>query len=106
MVYYTMDIFTRSREHTTIMTEFVKIRYNRDPMGQYVSNHIFQAKVYEIIGDIGKIKTFINDIFLHFKGSFYLHIDQIRVTFDSLREAGLKVNTPECSVGLKNIIYL
>ena len=69
-------------------------------MGLCASGDIFQAKVYELIGDIGCIMTYIDDILVLDKGIFSRHIDQIRVIFASLRAAGLKVNAPKCSFGL------
>ena len=39
-----------------------KFRYDRIPMGLCASGDIFKAKVDEILGDIGGVKTYIDNI--------------------------------------------
>ena len=45
-----------------IVTELCKFEYNSIPMGVCASGDIFQAKVYELIGDLKGIKTYFYDI--------------------------------------------
>ena len=106
MGYYTIRLYPASQDMTTIDTEFGKLKYDRLPMGMYASGDIFQAKVDEPLGDIEGIKMCINDILVLGKDIFKNHIDQMRITFGRLRAAGLKVNTPKCSFGLKDMHYL
>ena len=70
-------------------------------MGMCTSGDIFQAKVHELLGDINSVKTCINDILVLSKDSFEKHIGQLKIIFSRLRAAGLKVNAPKCSFGLK-----
>ena len=91
---------------TGIVTEFGKFGYNHLPMGMCANGDIFQAKVDKLIGDIEGVKTYICDILVLSKDSFENHIYQLRILFDRLRAAGLKVNAPRCSFGLKEIPYL
>ena len=49
---------------------------------------------------------YIDDILVFCKDSFENHIDHLRIIFRRLRAAGLKVNAPKCSFGLKRIPYL
>ena len=88
------------------VTKLGKFRYNRLPMGMYASGNIFQAKVDELLGDIEGVKAHIDDIIIVSKDSFENYIDQLILTFFRLRGAGLKVNAPSCSFGLKEILYL
>ena len=67
---------------------------------------IFQAKVDKLLGDIEGVKTYIDDILVLGKDTFEKHIEQLRIIFGRLRAAGLKVNAPKCSFGLKEIPYL
>ena len=67
---------------------------------------IFQDKLDKLLCDIKGVKTYIDDILVLIKQSFSKHIYQIRVTFTRLRTAGLKVNAPKCSFGLKYVPYL
>ena len=68
--------------------------------------YIFQEKLDKLIGDIEGIKTYINDILVLSKESLYNNIYQIRFIFARLRIAGLKVDSPKFSLGLKWIPYL
>ena len=70
------------------------------------SRDIFQAKVDKILGDTEGVKTYINDLLVLVKDSFEKHKKQLIILFGRLREAGLKVNAPKCSFGLKEITYL
>ena len=106
MGYYTIRLDPASKDITTIVTEFGKFRYNVLPMGMCVSGDIFQAKVYELLGDIEGVKCYIDDILAVCKGTFADHIGQLRMIFRRLQKAGLKVNASKCSFGLKEIPYL
>ena len=75
-------------------------------MGMCASGDIFQAKVDELLGDIEGLNTYINDIIVLGKDSFEKYIEQMIIIFGRLRAAGLKVNAPKCSFGLKDIHYL
>ena len=52
----------------TIITEFGKYQYRRLPMGVSFSLDIFQPKIYDLLGDIEGIKSYIDDILLIKKG--------------------------------------
>ena len=51
MGYYTMRLFTASKDMKLIVTGFGKFRYNSTPMGMCASVDIFQAKIenYSVI---------------------------------------------------------
>ena len=106
MGYYTIQLTPGSKDMTTIVTEFGKFRYNCLPMGMCVSGDIFQAKVNELLGDIDGVKAYIDDILVLCKGSFDDHIQQLRLCFSRIQQAGLKINAKKCSFGLKEIPYL
>ena len=91
---------------TTIFTEFGKLRYNRLSMGICALGNIFLSKVDKLLGDIKGVKRYIDDTLVLSKYSFEKHKDQPRIIFGRLRAAGLKVNAPKCSFGLKEINYL
>ena len=67
---------------------------------------IFQAKVNMLLGDIKGVKIYIDDIIVLRKDRFEKNIDQLIIIFGRLRTAGIKVNAPMCSFGLKEITYL
>ena len=59
MGYYTIRIFTASKDTTTIVTEFEKFRYNCLTTGMCALGDIFQEKVYGLLGDIKGVKTYM-----------------------------------------------
>ena len=75
-------------------------------MGMCASGDIFQAKVDELIGDIGGIKKYIDDILVLSKDFFRKHIEKLRMISGILHAADLKVNEPKCIYGLKDTSYL
>ena len=83
---------------TTIVTEFDKFRYNCLSMDMCASGDIFQAKVYELLGDIEGVKTYTNDILVLIKDSFENHAYQMRIICDILCATGLK------SMGLSAVL--
>ena len=106
MGYYTIPLAECSKDITTIVTEFGKFRYTCLPMGMVISGDIFQAKIYDLVGDIEGIRTYIDDILCIGKGSFSQHLQQLEEVFRRFLKAGLKVNAAKCSFGLKEIPYL
>ena len=101
MWYYIITIYPASQDMTMIVTEFGKFRYNCLPMGMCASGGIFQAKVYELPGDIKGVKRYIYGILVVSKDSFENHIRHMKIIFLRLRASVLKVNAPKCSFGLK-----
>ena len=71
MVYYTIDISTKSHGLTTTVAKFGKFRYNSVPMGLCASSDTFKAKVDKIIGCIESFKNYINNIIVLGKGILY-----------------------------------
>ena len=106
MGYYTIRLPPTSQDMATIVTEFGKFRYNRLPIGRCASGDIFQARVDELLGDIEGVKTYIDDTLVLSRDLFKNHIDQLKMIFDRLRDAGLKDNSPKCIFRLKEIPYL
>ena len=75
-------------------------------MGMCALGDILKAKVDELLGNIEGIKTYIDNIFVLGKDCFRKQIEQIRMIFGILRSEGLKVNSPKCSFGFRDITYL
>ena len=63
-------------------------------MGMCDSVDISQDKVDDLLGDIGGLKMYINDILFLIKDYFGNHIEHLRMIFSRLRNVGLKVNEP------------
>ena len=103
MEYYTIRLSPASQDMTTIVTEFVKFRYNRLPMGMCSLGDIFQDKVNKLLGDVEAVKTYIDDILVLSKESFYKHTDKLRIIYGTLHATYLKLNALKCSFVLNYI---
>ena len=90
----------------TIITEYGKYRYKRLPMGVSCSPDIFQAKIYELLGDIEGTRAYIDDILVVKKGTFDEHLKQLDEIFRRCKKSDLKLNAEKCRFGLNEIDYL
>jgi len=106
MGYYHIALSPEAADMCTIITEFGKFRYKRLPMGVSCSPDIFQAKIYELLGDIEGTKAYIDDILVIKKGTFDEHLVQLDTIFDRCQKVGLKINAEKCRFGLNKIDYL
>ena len=106
MGYYHIRLSDQASDMCTIITEFGKYRYKRLPMGVSCSPDIFQAKIYELLGDIEGTKAYIDDILVVKKGSFEEHLQQLEEIFRRCQKTNLKLNAEKCRFGLNEIDYL
>ena len=106
MGYYTIQLGTKLKDITTIVTEFGNLQYNVLPMVKVMSGDIFQDKSNELLCDIKRVKSYIDDIHVLNKGNFADHMEQLRICFSRIRKAVLKINANKCRFGLKDIPYL
>ena len=95
MGYYTIRLSPASEYMTAIATEFGKFRYNLLPMGMCTLGDIFQSKVYNLIGDIEGVKTYIDGILVLRQDCIRKHTEQLRMIFGRLCASGLKSNAPK-----------
>ena len=80
--------------------------YNRYLMVMYRSGGIFQAKLYYLITVIDVISIYILNIMVLIKDGFTKRKDSLKVIFSGVCIVGMKINSPECSLGLKDVPYL
>ena len=106
MGYYHIQLSPTAADMCTIITEYGKFRYKRLPMGVACSPDIFQAKIYELLGDIDGTKAYIDDILVVKKGTFDEHLAQLDEIFRRCLKANLKMNPLKCRFGLNEIDYL
>ena len=75
-------------------------------MGVACSPDIFQAKIYELMGDLEGVKAYIDDLLVIKKGTFSQHLEQLEEVFRRCLKSNLKLNAEKCSFGLNEIEYL
>ena len=106
MGYYHIRLSDKSSELCTIVTEFGKCKYKRLAMGVSCSPDIFQAKLYELLGDIQSTKPYIYDILSINKGTFSEYLEQLEENFRHRQKANLQLNADKCSFGINETNYL
>ena len=106
MVYYTIRLDAKSKDRTTILMEFGKFQYSFLSIGMGISGDIFQTKVKKLLGDIERVKAYIENIIVLDKGKFADHVGQLRFYFSRIRKSGLKIRSKKCIFILKEIPYL
>ena len=106
MGYYHISLSLAAADVCTIITKYSKYQYKRLPMGVACSPDIFQAKIYELLGDIEGTKAYIDDILVVKKGSFEEHLEQLNKIFWRCQKSNLKLNPLKCRFGLNEIDYL
>lgn len=106
MGYYHIRLSPEASDMCTIITEFGKYRYKRLPMGVSCSPDIFQAKIYELLGDIEGTKAYIDDILVIKRGLFEGHLEQLEEIFRRCQKTNLELNAEKCRFGLNEIDYL
>ena len=106
MGYYHIRLSEEASNMCTIITEFGKYRYKRLPMGVSCSPDIFQAKIYDLLGDIEGTRAYIDDILVIKRGTFSEHLEQLEEIFRRCQKTNLKLNADKCRFGLNEIDYL
>ena len=79
-----IQIYAKSKDITTVVTEFIKFQYNVLPMGMGISGYIFQAEFNELLGCIEVVKAYIDDILVLDKGTFVDHVEQLSIFFSHI----------------------
>ena len=106
MGHYHISLSEKAADMCTIITEFGKYRYKHLPMGVSCSPDIFQAKIYELLGDIEGTKAYMDDILVIKRGTFEEHLQQLEEVLKRCQRANIKLNAEKCSFGLNEIDYL
>ena len=75
-------------------------------MGVASSPDIFQAKTYQLLGNIRGVKAYIDDILVINRSSFIDHLNQLDEIFRRCHEVNLKINAEKCHFGVNEIDYL
>ena len=76
----------------TIVLPWGKYEYQRLPMGLCNSPDIFQEKMGELMADLEFVRAYIDDLIILTKDTWENHLQQLKVVFTRLRDAGLKVH--------------
>ena len=88
-----------------IVHKFGNFVYNRFLVRMCDLIDIFQAKLYNILGYIEVVKTYMNYVLFFIKETCSNQIEKLIVIFGRLSASVLKVSAPDCSLRLNYIPY-
>ena len=89
--YYQIQIHPDSTKYTAFTTPQGHYEFLRMPFGIRTAPSQFSKIMHSIFGDLEFIHIYLDDLTVHSK-SFEDHIEHLRITFDRLRAANLKLN--------------
>ena len=106
MGYYTIRLDPTSSRICTIIFPWGKYSYKRLPMGIAGSPDIFQSKMSELMATLEFVRTYLDDLLCITKGDLTDHLTKLRLVFDKLQDAGLKVNADKSNFCATETEYL
>ena len=106
MGYYHIELNPDSKKLCTIVLPWGKYEYQRLPMGLCNSPDIFQEKMGELMADLEFVRAYIDDLIILTKDTWEHHLEQLKIVFTRLRDAGLKVHAKKSFFGRTELEYL
>ncbi|CAF1143470.1 unnamed protein product [Brachionus calyciflorus] len=105
--YYQMKMDPKNKEKTAMATPFGLYHFVRMPFGSTNAPATFQRMVGKALkGLIGKICLVYLDDIIVYSRSVSEHIEHLKLIFDRLRKAALKLNRKKCFLMKSQVIYL
>ena len=89
MGYYTIRLDARSQDVCTIITPWGGYTYLRLPMGVMCVPDIFQDRMYDLMAEIKRARTYLDDLLVISRGSFNEHLIDLEKVLKRLSEANL-----------------
>jgi len=106
MGYYHIELTPNSKRLCTIVLPWGKYEYQRLPMGLCNSPDIFQEKMSVLMEGLEFVRTYIDDVLIHTKGSLTDHLSKLHVVLRRIKHAGLKINAKKSFFARPELEYL
>ena len=103
--YYHMVLSEESRPKTVFVSSFGKWEFKRSPFGLAQALAYFQRLVNEVLSGLTFAFGYLDDI-LVFSYDMESHLKHLRLLFERLRSADLKLKEVKCNFLKKHIQYL
>ena len=81
-------------------------QYRKLPMGICNAPDIFQSIMMRLLGDLGFVHVYIDDILITSNGTFTDHMDKLNQVLKRLDKAGFRANVRKCSFAAAKVEYL
>ena len=103
--YYHMVLSEESRPKSAFVSAYSKWEFKRCPFGLAQAPAYFQRLVKEVLSDLTFAFGYLDDI-LVFSPDMETHLKHLRILFERLRSANLKLKEIKCNFLKKHIQYL
>ena len=103
--YYHMVLSEKSRPKSAFVSSFGKWEFKRCPFGLAQAPAYFQRLVNEVLSGLTFAFGYLDDI-LVFSPDMEMHMEHLRVLFERLQAADLKLKEVKCNFLKKHIQYL
>ena len=103
--YYHMVLSEESRPKTAFVSSFGKWEFKRCPFGLAQAPTYFQRLVNEVLSGLTFTFGYLDDILI-FSPDMESHLEHLRLLFERLRNADLKLKEVKCNFLKKHIQYL
>ena len=105
--YYVVPLEQSAKEMCSFSTIYGTYSYNRMAMGLRNAAFTFSKLMVQVLkGLVNKICLVYQDDILVFSRNFDEHIHHLRLIFDRLKEANIRMNPKKCSFALKEVKFL
>ena len=104
--YYHNKLGKHSQAKTAFITPFGKYEFNMVPFGLAQAPAYFQALISKVLKGLHKVAvTYLDDIIIFSKDEEE-HLEHLRIIFQRLEEAGLKLKRSKCDFMKTQIQYI
>ena len=103
--YYHMVLSEESRPKSAFVSAYGKWEFKRCPFGLAQAPAYFQRLVNEVLSGLTFAFGYLDDI-LVFSPDMEMHLKHLRILFERLRRADLKLKEVKCNFLMKHIQYL
>src|SRR6185369_7928272 len=105
--YWQVEMKPEDRAKTAFITQFGTYQFKVMPFGLCNAPATFQRLMDEVLrGHLWKfVMVYLDDVIIY-SDTFEQHLEHLRVIFDRLEDAGLKLNPDKCSFVRKELEFL
>ena len=103
--YWQIKLWERAKQLATFICNKGLYSFNFMPFGLCNAGATFQRIIEKIIRNLDNSSAYIDDI-LTYSQNFEIHLEHLKLLFERLKEANVKVKTTKCKIGCDSLMFL